>query len=97
MLCLFIDSCRYSLPFDRHDWIVDRNGVEVRYVIDFYTGSKTPGAAVTMHLDVRPALDSHQAVLDRIKWAVRSELCPDSLPKLAPASKEAAAKNKERE
>ena len=26
----------YQLPFDRHDWIVDRNGKEVRYVIDYY-------------------------------------------------------------
>ena len=25
-----------GLPFDRHDWIVDRCGQEVRYVIDFY-------------------------------------------------------------
>ena len=24
------------LPFDRHDWYVDRCGQEVRYVIDFY-------------------------------------------------------------
>ncbi len=24
------------LPFDRHDWTVDRCGKEVRYVIDFY-------------------------------------------------------------
>ncbi len=24
------------LPFDRHDWWVDRCGQEVRYVIDFY-------------------------------------------------------------
>lgn len=24
------------LPFDRHDWYVDRCGTEVRYVIDFY-------------------------------------------------------------
>lgn len=24
------------LPFDRHDWYVDRCGREVRYVIDFY-------------------------------------------------------------
>lgn len=23
-------------PFDRHDWVVDRCGTEVRYVIDFY-------------------------------------------------------------
>ena len=25
-------------PFDRHDWVVDRCGKEVRYVIDFYQG-----------------------------------------------------------
>ena len=25
-----------QLPFDRHDWWVDRCGQEVRYVIDFY-------------------------------------------------------------
>lgn len=24
------------MPFDRHDWTVDRCGKEVRYVIDFY-------------------------------------------------------------
>jgi hypothetical protein len=24
------------LPFDRHDWYVDRCGQEVRYIIDFY-------------------------------------------------------------
>jgi hypothetical protein len=23
-------------PFDRHDWVIDRCGKEVRYVIDFY-------------------------------------------------------------
>eukprot|EP00775_Hariotina_reticulata_P001688 gene1688-2032_t len=23
-------------PFDRHDWVIDRCGTEVRYVIDFY-------------------------------------------------------------
>ena len=26
----------YELPFDRHDWIIDRCGKEVRYVIDYY-------------------------------------------------------------
>ena len=24
------------MPFDRHDWVIDRCGTEVRYVIDFY-------------------------------------------------------------
>jgi hypothetical protein len=29
------------LPFDRHDWVVDRCGKEVRYIIDYY---ETDGA-----------------------------------------------------
>ena len=61
---------RYSLPFDRHDWVVDRNGQEVRYVIDFYEGRRVKGSAsdapVSIYLDVRPALDSFQALFDRI-------------------------------
>ena len=28
---IYVD--RYSLPFDRHDWIIDRNGKDIRYVI----------------------------------------------------------------
>lgn len=97
----------YKLPFDRHDWTVDRCGrqasvhphtahrpqsghagvlglhqggrhqahsgfpcapcfLQVRYVIDFYSGAPQPGAAASMHLDVRPALDSMQALTDRV-------------------------------
>ncbi|EFN52153.1 hypothetical protein CHLNCDRAFT_56330 [Chlorella variabilis] len=48
----------YKLPFDRHDWIVDRCGQEVRYVIDFYNAAPRLDMPVAMHLDVRPALDS---------------------------------------
>lgn len=32
------------LPFDRHDWYVDRCGTEVRYVIDFYFDEDKAGA-----------------------------------------------------
>lgn len=61
----------YKLPFDRHDWIVDRCGQDVRYVIDFYSGARVPGVPASMHLDVRPALDSVSAGLDRLRmqWA----------------------------
>ncbi len=31
-------------PFDRHDWVVDRCGSEVRYVIDFYAADAVGGA-----------------------------------------------------
>jgi hypothetical protein len=39
----------------------------VRYVIDFYNAAPEPGKPIGMHLDVRPALDSAAAVLDRIR------------------------------
>ena len=30
-----------NLPFDRHDWVVDRCGKEVKYTIDYYsTGAR---------------------------------------------------------
>lgn len=55
------DICRYELPFDRHDWIIDRNGREVRYVIDYYDGGKVDKSNYQFTLlDVRPALDSFQ-------------------------------------
>ena len=60
----------YQLPFDRHDWIVDRCGKEVRYVIDYYdVGPVDPGSHSFAVLDVRPALDSVEAVWDRMKVA----------------------------
>lgn len=67
-------------PFDRHDWYIDRgDGVEHRYVIDFYEGKKlidnhVAAALPSMYLDVRPAVDSPQAALDRIRMVVRKTL-----------------------
>ncbi|KAK0563305.1 Cytochrome c1 heme lyase [Tilletia horrida] len=65
----------YEAPFDRHDWIVDRCGVQVRYIIDFYTGRPTvaartsptggPAQNLAFYLDVRPAPDSVEG------WAMR--------------------------
>ncbi|XP_047122850.1 holocytochrome c-type synthase isoform X1 [Hydra vulgaris] len=69
----------YDLPFDRHDWIVDRNGKQVRYIIDYYdigdeNGYKTGDF---VELDVRPAFDSFSAVVDRsraasLRWAAEA-------------------------
>ncbi|ELU04991.1 hypothetical protein CAPTEDRAFT_3770 [Capitella teleta] len=57
----------YDLPFDRHDWIVDRNGRKVRYVIDYYDGgSVDPNTYKFTILDVRPAMDSPAAIWDRM-------------------------------
>ncbi|KAF8599585.1 cytochrome c and c1 heme-lyase [Ceratobasidium sp. AG-I] len=61
----------YQAPFDRHDWVVDRCGVRMRYVIDFYTGRAPGGPTGPMHasqpnvsfyLDVRPAVDNWEGV-----------------------------------
>lgn len=61
----------YELPFDRHDWIVDRNGKEVRYIIDYYDGGSVDKNTYQFTiLDVRPALDSLEAFVDRMKVAV---------------------------
>lgn len=59
----------YELPFDRHDWIVDRCGKEVRYVIDYYDGEIDKDTYQFSILDVRPAFDSLGAVWDRMKVA----------------------------
>lgn len=68
----------HPAPFDRHDWILDRGGVEKRYIIDYYhdenevnndhvpTGLNDMKSVKSILLDVRPALDSFQAIHDRI-------------------------------
>ncbi|KAI8354913.1 cytochrome c and c1 heme-lyase [Mortierella sp. GBAus27b] len=59
-------------PFDRHDWVVDRCGKEVRYVIDYYGGQHDLENDIPVfHLDVRPALDSFESAMDRLKFGVR--------------------------
>jgi len=54
-------------PFDRHDWIVDRDGKEVRYVIDFYAFQPLDGSPPITLIDARPALDSLESFLDRFR------------------------------
>ncbi|KAJ3018097.1 hypothetical protein HKX48_003173 [Thoreauomyces humboldtii] len=57
----------YSLPFDRHDWTVDRCGKKVEYVIDFYSGPKSEREnGVSFFLDVRPKM-SVEGVVDRFR------------------------------
>lgn len=62
----------YQLPFDRHDWVVERcGGDKVEYVIDFYQGKSSGGntdssglaanakpGKLSFYLDVRPKLNS---------------------------------------
>jgi len=63
-----------SLPFDRHDWFVDRCGKEVRYIIDYYSfeepdpegGPPLPGYSI----DTRPA-PTLEGMYDRLRVAYR--------------------------
>jgi len=60
----------YGLPFDRHDWLVDRCGQQVHYVIDYYdNGPVDPRSAEFTFLDVRPAMDSFTNIWDRMTVA----------------------------
>lgn len=59
----------YNPPFDRHDWTVDRCGKQVRYVVDFYRGKQIEGSPASFHIDARPALDSLEAVKERMMMA----------------------------
>ncbi|KAL3936841.1 MAG: hypothetical protein SGARI_002386, partial [Bacillariaceae sp.] len=64
-------------PFDRHDWYID-NGVdhEKRYVLDFYmTEDPATGGMPRVDIDVRPALDTPQAFVERGTQALK-ELLP---------------------
>lgn len=84
----------YELPFDRHDWVVDRCGKEVRYIIDYYDGALDPKTNSFAHLDVRPAMDSFQNVWDRMVvtwWRWKSEWMPSSQEKVESNSTPAAA------
>jgi cytochrome c heme-lyase len=58
---------RYTPPFDRHDWVVDRCGTRMRYIIDFYTGRSSSPDNLSFYLDVRPAMDSWEGVKMRME------------------------------
>lgn len=87
--------CRTQEPFDRHDWFVEdvAGGEPRRYVIDFYEGEgkagdlaatlasrNVPAKPPSMYIDVRPALDSPSAAVDRMTMLAR-----EALPGLAGA------------
>ncbi|QSS66844.1 cytochrome c heme lyase [Histoplasma capsulatum] len=62
-----------SPPFDRHDWYVQRQTSsgpkEVRYVIDYYSGPPGPDGEPVFYLDIRPAIDTPTAAIERMmRW-----------------------------
>ncbi|KAK9805139.1 hypothetical protein WJX72_001482 [[Myrmecia] bisecta] len=94
-----------ELPFDRHDWYVDRCGKEVRYVIDFYFHDDKAGTPDAFSLRVRPAVDTPEAVLDRTKMAIYATFAKyiedndrfpgwkGELPQEAPTNKQALSQH----
>eukprot|EP00054_Salpingoeca_dolichothecata_P000934 m.17948 g.17948 ORF g.17948 m.17948 type:complete len:224 (-) comp11550_c0_seq1:239-910(-) len=46
----FFNLLGVNLPFDRHDWVVNRCGKEVRYIIDYYSNEDGD-----YFIDARPA------------------------------------------
>lgn len=57
-------------PFDRHDWIIDRCGKKVRYIIDYYSGHPEPDGTPTMHVDIRPDMNSLENITDRLRMTI---------------------------
>ncbi|KAF8343252.1 cytochrome c and c1 heme-lyase [Amanita rubescens] len=62
----------FDLPFDRHDWIVQRprTGKKIRYVIDYYSMRKSRLHKPEFYLDVRPASDSIGNIIMKIQYTV---------------------------
>ena len=56
----------YSPPFDRHDWVVNRCGEEVTYLIDFYKGDSTRAGPPSFFIDARPNITSLSTLADRM-------------------------------
>jgi len=56
------------LPFDRHDWTVDRCGKEVRYIIDYYDWEDENGDT-EYFIDARPA--GLSGLLDRMNLSAK--------------------------
>lgn len=45
----------YLPPFDRHDWVIDRCGTHIEYVIDFYSGKPAEGLSQVQTGDANAA------------------------------------------
>lgn len=57
--------------YERYLVDCNANSGSRRYVVDFYNAQPLSGMPIAMHLDVRPALDSPTALLDRIRMQYR--------------------------
>ncbi len=55
------------MPFDRHDWFVDRCGEEVRYVIDFYFDDDKAGSPKVGHCHHKLGLKEQKRKRKRLR------------------------------
>ncbi|CAG98941.1 cytochrome c1 heme lyase CYT2 [Kluyveromyces lactis] len=54
-------------PFDRHDWVVDRCGKQIDYVIDFYSNPEPEKNHLPpIYLDVRPKVNTFEGCKLRV-------------------------------
>ena len=61
----------YVLPFDRHEWTIDRCGTGLfKYHVDFYDGRQDDSGKVNIYLDARPAMDTATGIWDRVRMAL---------------------------
>jgi len=65
----------YVMPFDRHEWTIDRCGKGLfKYHVDFYDGASVHSDKVNIFLDVRPAMDTWDGIVDRARLLVSTFL-----------------------
>jgi len=64
---------RQPWPYDRHDWVVNRCGEEVRYIIDYYSYPGDEDEEMYT-IDARPAPSNLGNILDRARVGFRKLL-----------------------
>ena len=58
----------YVMPFDRHEWTIDRCGHGLfTYHVDFYDGATEQADKVNIYLDVRPSIGTFSGFVDRVR------------------------------
>jgi len=65
---------RQPWPYDRHDWVVNRCGEEVRYVIDYYSYSGVSEDDEIYTIDARPAPSNLRNIIDRVHLGFKKML-----------------------
>jgi len=65
---------RQPWPYDRHDWIVNRCGEEVTYIIDYYSYPDKKGDEELYTIDARPAPSNLTNIFDRVRVGFRKLL-----------------------